>query len=59
MAEQITITKTKLIEHLNNIPDNALIIFGQGDLKFYRIKQRGDNLYQIEFNQTYQVDDNS
>jgi len=37
------------------LPDNAAIIFGTGDLSFYRVKRRGDNLYQIEFNEVYEI----
>lgn len=42
---------------LEGLPDDDKIFFGCESLKFYRIKQRGDGLHQIEFNQT--VSDNA
>ncbi len=42
-------------KEIAGLPDNAAIIFGTGDLCFYRVKRRGDNLYQIEFNEVYEI----
>jgi len=41
--------------HIDGLPDNAKLIFGTGNLAFYRVKRRGDDLYQIEFNELYEV----
>lgn len=42
-------------KEIAGLPDNAEIIFGTGDLSFNRVKRRGDNLYQIEFNEVYEI----
>lgn len=41
-----------LRRELDGLPDDATIFFGCDSLRFYRIKQRGENYYQIEFDQT-------
>lgn len=49
------------LEGLLALEDNAEVFFGGGDLSFYRIKNRSaldpaaTPLYQIEFNELYQV----
>ncbi len=48
MAERITVGELR--EHLKVFPDDWEVTFG--GLEFYRTKQRGDKLVQIEFNQT-------
>ena len=45
-------TVGELREQLQGLPDDAKIFFGCESLAFFRIKKRGDNYYQIEFNQT-------
>ncbi|WP_322009260.1 hypothetical protein [Paraburkholderia sp. J12] len=54
--------KQRIADQLKDLPPNAEVCFGQGDLAFYRIKNLryvGDTdtplLVQIEFTQTYQV----
>jgi hypothetical protein len=37
--------------HLKPFSDDYEVIFGGGNLEFYRTKQRGDKLVQIEFSQ--------
>ncbi|WP_321368003.1 hypothetical protein [uncultured Desulfuromusa sp.] len=51
-----TITVGELKQHIEGLPDNAEIFFGSGDLTFYRVKTRGDDLHQIEFNELYEVE---
>jgi hypothetical protein len=41
----------ELLQHLQGVPEGTDIIFGNGNLEFYRTKWRGDNLLQIEFSQ--------
>lgn len=50
------------LEHLQALPDSTEVSFGQGDLRFYRLKPRhwvdGEKfprLMQIEFNEIYEV----
>lgn len=50
-------TAGELKSLLMNIPDDAKIFFGCFSLRYYRIKWRGDNLVQIEFDQTVYDDD--
>jgi len=45
-----------LLNDLKNVPPDTDLIFGSGDLEFYRTKWRGNDLLQIEFNQIYTVD---
>lgn len=45
-----------LTEWLQGIPKSTELIF-QGDLTFYRIKRRGENLVQMEFNQKITVEE--
>ena len=45
-----TITVGDLLSHLAELPESAEISFS--GLRFYRVKQRAENLYQIEFEQT-------
>lgn len=44
------ITVGELRRQLEAFPDDAELYIG--DLVFYRLKRRGDNLVQVEFNQT-------
>lgn len=46
-----------LRRELEGLPDNASIFFGCDSLRFYRIKMRGENYFQIEFNQTVYDDE--
>lgn len=55
--------KRRIADYLKYLPDDAQVYFGQGDLSFYRMKNRGyypdtdtPRLVQIEFNQVYDVD---
>ncbi|MFM0022161.1 hypothetical protein [Paraburkholderia azotifigens] len=55
--------KRRIADYVKDLPDDAEIYFGQGDLSFYRMKNRSyfessdtPNLVQIEFNQVYEVD---
>ena len=52
-----TITLGELRRQTDNLPDRTEIFFGSGDLSFNRVKRRGDDLYQIEFNELYDVED--
>jgi hypothetical protein len=49
------ITVGDLREHLELLPDDFELIFGDEDLSFYRTKRRGPKLVQIEFNEIYTV----
>jgi hypothetical protein len=47
---------------ISHLPDDTEIVFGQGDLRFYRLKNRGyladdqtPSLVQIEFNELYEL----
>jgi len=51
------ITVGDLKERLAAFPDDCLISFGQDDLAFYRLKMRGENLVQVEFDQTVRRDE--
>jgi len=42
-------------KEIEGLPDDSEIIFGSGNLSFYRIKRRGDDCFQIEFNEVYDV----
>jgi hypothetical protein len=53
--EKYSITFKELMEHLNSCDPDTEIIFGSGDLEFYRVKTRGNHLVQIEFNQIYTI----
>lgn len=48
--DYFTMTVGELRQRLAGLPDDAEINFG--GLSFYRIKKRGDNYYQFEFNET-------
>lgn len=50
-----TITVGDLIDALKIHKRTDSLFFGNGDLAFYRVKSRGDDLVGIEFNQLYQV----
>lgn len=50
-------SKKELLEILNVLDDDDLIYFNNGDLSFYRIKKRGEKLYQFEFNEAIKVVD--
>lgn len=45
------ITVGDLRRHLQHFPDDYELIFGSGNLEFYRTKLRGETLVQIEFSQ--------
>lgn len=51
-------TVEELKRQIMDLPNEAHIYFGCYSLEFYRIKKRGDNLYQIEFNQPVYDDEN-
>lgn len=51
MAEKRTITVGLLMEHLKSHSPDHELIFGDNQLTFYRLKQRGDTLVQMEFNE--------
>lgn len=58
MKEPHTITVGELRQALEEYPDHAPLIFGIGDLSFYRVKNRGPidgHLAQVEFSELYQV----
>lgn len=46
--------RKKIWEEIKDLPDDAEITFGGGDLMFFRMKPRGDFLC-MEFNQVYTV----
>ncbi|MES9830518.1 MAG: hypothetical protein ABW201_19870 [Candidatus Thiodiazotropha sp.] len=54
--------RVRCLDHLMRLPDDTEIVFGSGDLSFYRIKTRqyrADDKtpkhIQIEFNELYEV----
>jgi hypothetical protein len=51
--------RTLMLNHLNALPDNALVTFGAGDLSFNRLKDRGPvggpAVMNLEFNEIYRV----
>lgn len=48
----------RLREHLKLFPDDYEVMFGNGNLEFYRTKLRGERLVQVEFSQlTHMVPD--
>jgi hypothetical protein len=49
--KQYTMTVGKLRDDLKLFPDDFDLFFGDGTLEFYRVKERGEKLVQIEFNQ--------
>lgn len=53
--EKKSMSIQELKKEIAGLPDNAEIIFGTGDLSFNRVKCRGDDLYQIEFNEIYEI----
>jgi hypothetical protein len=54
--EEKTIKASKLKSEISKIPDDADVIFGaDGDISFYRVKRRGPNLWQIQFNELWDV----
>jgi hypothetical protein len=56
-----TIKASELKQHINNLPDDADVSFGPsigealGSLTLFRIKKRGPNLFNIEFNEIFEV----
>jgi len=51
-----TIKAGDLKRELQRIPDNADVVFGtDGDISFYKVTERGENLYQIEFNEQWEI----
>jgi hypothetical protein len=67
MSKHITITvrelRERLLKPLAAADDDTLVLFGQGDLSLYRVKDRGPvggpALLQVEFNEPYTVDTRS
>lgn len=51
------ITVGELKERLTAFSDDCLISFGHDDLAFYRLKMRGENLVQVEFDQVVRRDE--
>jgi hypothetical protein len=49
-------TVGQLKSHLAELNDSDELVF-QNELTFYRIKKRGENLEQIEFNEVFQMPD--
>lgn len=50
--------RERIWNQLSAYPDETPVYFGQGDLVFYRVKDRGDSgspFLQIEFNQVYKL----
>jgi hypothetical protein len=43
--------KDRCLNELMALPDDTEIMFGAGNLSFYRLKQRGDKCFQIELNE--------
>ena len=56
-ASKQLITVRELMSHLEGLPPEAEIFFGCESLEFHRVKMRGENYYQIEFNQTVYDDE--
>ena len=52
-AETIMVKELKRI--IEDLPEDAKLYFGNGDLTFQRLKKRGDDLYQLEFDQLYEI----
>lgn len=56
IMEEKTIKARELKQEINAIPDEADVFFGtDGDISFFRVKRRGDNFYQIEFNEQWEI----
>jgi hypothetical protein len=53
--EPYAITVKELKEMIKDIQEDAKLYFGSGDLSYQRLKCRGDNLFQIEFDQLYKI----
>jgi hypothetical protein len=53
-SEQMTIVDLK--RHLSVFKDHDELVFGNGDLTFYRANTRGRDQVQIEFSETYEVE---
>ena len=51
MADPKPITVGELRNRLKLYPDDYELSFGSGNLHFYRVKLRGENVVQIEFSQ--------
>jgi hypothetical protein len=49
--KEYTMKLGALRRHLDGLSDDFDVIFGQGNLEFYRTKLRGEKLVQIEFSQ--------
>jgi hypothetical protein len=53
--------RTRLLNELNALPDDARVYFGNGNLSLHRPKHRGPVdgpvLLQIEFNEVYRLTD--
>ena len=54
--DETIFTVRDLMEWLKGIPNNTELIF-QGGLTFCRIKNRGENLVQMEFNQKITIEE--
>lgn len=48
---EYTIKLGDFLKELEGLPADTDLIFGAGNLEFYRTKWRGEKLLQIEFNQ--------
>jgi len=55
MTKPITMTVADLKDELSRLNNSDELYFGNGDLRFYRMKYRGDKLVSLEFNQIYCV----
>ncbi len=54
--EEKTIKARDLKRQICQLPDDADVFFGpNGELSFNRVKRRGHNFYQIEFNEWFTV----
>lgn len=54
---QDLMTIGELKEKLKDFPDDTKVFFGCYSLQFYRLKWRGSNVVQIEFNQSVHDDE--
>jgi hypothetical protein len=56
IQKPLQMTIGELRDELEDWPDGDEIIFGCEELEFYRLKKRGDDAVQLEFNQTIYKD---
>jgi len=57
MTKPKTITAKIFKSQICDLPDDAEIYFGHGDLSFLQVKSRSNNLFQVEFNELYELED--